>query len=180
MAAVTVPEDTLARWQAQEAEVRSRQQPPGLGRPEQFVGKSGMEIFQAMLCGELPPPPITATLGFMLVDVAPGRAEFQGRPLFAHYNPLGTVHGGWIATLLDSAVACAVHSTLPPGKTYTTLELKVNYVRALTDQVPLVRAIGDVIYSGGKIGTSQGRLVGPDGTLFAHATTTCIVLDARG
>jgi uncharacterized protein (TIGR00369 family) len=180
MAAVTAPEDTLARWQAQEAEVRSRQQAPGLGRPEQFAGRSGMQIFEAMLQGELPPPPITATLGFMLVDVTPGRAEFQGRPLFAHYNPLGTVHGGWIATLLDSAVACAVHSTLPVGKTYTTVELKVNYVRGLTDKVPLVRAIGEVIYSGGKIGTSQGRLVGPDGTLFAHATTTCIVLDARG
>jgi uncharacterized protein (TIGR00369 family) len=179
MAVVTAPEDTLAQWQAQEAEVRRRQQAPGLGRPEQFAGKSGMQIFEAILQGELPPAPIAATLGFMLVDVAPGRAEFQGRPLFDYYNPLGTVHGGWIATLLDSAVACAVHSTLAPGKTYTTLELKVNYVRALTDKVPLVRAIGEVIYSGGKIGTAQGRLVGPDGTLFAHATTTCIVLDAR-
>jgi uncharacterized protein (TIGR00369 family) len=180
MAVVTAPEDTLARWQAQEADVRGRQQAPGLCRPEQFAGKSGMQIFEAILQGELPPAPIAATLGFTLVEVAPGRAEFQGRPLFAHYNPLGTVHGGWIATLLDSAVACAVHSTLAPGKTYTTLELKVNYVRALTDKVPLVRAIGEVIYSGGKIGTAQGRLVGPDGTLFAHATTTCIVLDARG
>jgi uncharacterized protein (TIGR00369 family) len=179
MAAMTPPEDTLARWQAQEAEVRARQLPTGLGRPEQFAGKSGMEIFQAMLRGELPPAPITSTLGFMLMEVAPGRAEFQGKPLFSHYNPLGTVHGGWIATLLDSAVACAVHSTLAPGKTYTTLELKVNYVRGLTDKVPLVRAIGEVIYVGGKVGTSQGRLVGPDGTLFAHATTTCIVLDAR-
>ena len=104
---------------------------------------------------------------------------FQGRPQLRHYNPLGTVHGGWIATLLDSAVACAVHTLLPAGKTYTTLELKVNYVKALTERVPLVRAIGEIIYSGGRIGTSQGRLVGPDGTLFAHATTTCIVLDAR-
>jgi uncharacterized protein (TIGR00369 family) len=179
MAAVTIPEDTLARWQAQEADLRERALAPGLGRPEQFAGKSGMEIFHAMLRGELPPPPITQTLDFFLVEVTPGHAEFQGRPLFAHYNPLGTVHGGWIATLLDSAVACAIHSTLPAGKTYTTVELKVNYVRGLTDKVPLVRAIGDVIYTGGKIGTSQGRLVGPDGTLFAHATTTCIVLDAR-
>jgi uncharacterized protein (TIGR00369 family) len=182
MNAVATPtaEDTLAAWRAREAEVLAVRQAPGLGRPEQFAGRSGMAIFEAMLAGEIPPPPITRTLNFTLVEAAPGRAEFQGRPLFDHYNPLGTVHGGWIATLLDSALACAVHTTLPPGKTYTTLELKVNYVRALTERVPLVRAIGEVIHAGGKIGTSHGRLVGPDGTLFAHATTTCIVLDARG
>lgn len=181
MNAVLAPstEDTLAAWAAREAEVLARRQRVGLGRPEQFAGRSGMEIFQAMLAGEIPAPPITRTLNFMLVEAGLGRAEFQGRPLFDHYNPLGTVHGGWIATLLDSAVACAVHTTLPAGKTYTTLELKVNYVKALTDQVPLVRAIGEVIHRGGKVGTSQGRLVGPDGTLYAHATTTCIVLDAR-
>jgi uncharacterized protein (TIGR00369 family) len=175
----TDPAHTLARWQAREADLRARAQRPGLGRPEQFAGKTGMQIFEAMLAGDIPPPPITATLDFLLVEATPGRAEFQGRPLFAHYNPLGTVHGGWIATLLDSAVACAVHTTLPAGKTYTTLELKVNYVKAVTDKVPLVRAVGEVIHTGGKIGTSHGRLVGPDGTLFAHATTTCIVLDAR-
>lgn len=182
MSAVLDPTDaesTLAAWRAREAEMRERMSRVGLGRPEQFAGKSGIEIFQAMLRGEIPTPPISRTLDFILAEAEPGRVQFQGRPHFDHYNPLGTVHGGWIATLLDSAVACAVHSLLPPGKTYTTLELKVNYVRALTEQVPLVRAIGEIIYSGGRIGTSQGRLVGPDGTLFAHATTTCIVLDAR-
>jgi len=170
---------TLAAWQAREAELRALQLRSGLGRPEQFAGRSGIEIFQAMLRGEIPVPPISETLDFQLVEAEPGRVQFQGRPQFAHYNPLGSVHGGWIATLLDSAVACAVHTLLPAGKTYTTLELKVNYVKALTERVPLVRAIGEIIYSGGRIGTSQGRLVGPDGTLFAHATTTCIVLDAR-
>jgi uncharacterized protein (TIGR00369 family) len=104
---------------------------------------------------------------------------FQGKPHFGYYNPLGTVHGGWIATLLDSAVACAVHTLLPPGKTYTTLELKVNYVRALTEKVPMVRAVGTTIYQGGRIGTSEGRLIGPDGTLYAHASTTCIIMDNR-
>ncbi len=177
--AALTPEQTLAAWQAREAEIRGRRLSVGLGRPEQFAGKSGLEIFEAMLAGEIPIPPISQTLDFLLVEARPGHAEFQGRPLFAHYNPLGTVHGGWIATLLDSAVACAIHSLLPAGKTYTTLELKVNFVKGLTDKVPLVRAIGEVIYRGGKIGTSHGRLVGPDGTLFAHATTTCIVLDAR-
>jgi len=177
--ALPATEDTLSRWTAREAEVLGLRHHVGLGRPEQFAGRSGMEIFRAMLAGEIPAPPITRTLNFTLVEADFGRAEFQGRPLFDHYNPLGTVHGGWIATLLDSAVACAIHTTLPAGKTYTTLELKVNYVKGLTDKAPLVRAIGEVIYTGGKIGTSQGRLVGPDGTLFAHATTTCIVLDAR-
>ncbi|WP_280155178.1 PaaI family thioesterase [Piscinibacter sp. XHJ-5] len=172
-------EATLAAWQARDAEVRARRQHAGLGKPEQFAGRTGMQVFEAMLAGEIPYPPISGTLDFFLVEAEPGRVQFQGRPQFAHYNPLGSVHGGWIATLLDSAVACAVHTLLPAGKTYTTLELKVNYVKALTDKVPLVRAIGEIIYSGGRIGTSQGRLVGPDGTLFAHATTTCIVLDAR-
>ncbi|MEW6706140.1 MAG: PaaI family thioesterase [Pseudomonadota bacterium] len=182
MNAVATPsvEDTLAQWAAREAEVLARRQQVGLGRPEQFVGRSGMEVFEAMLAGEIPAPPITRTLNFTLVQAAHGEAVFQGRPLFDHYNPLGTVHGGWIATLLDSALGCAVHTTLPAGKTYTTLELKVNYVKALTDKVPLVRAVGEIIYAGGKIGTAQARMVGPDGALFAHATTTCIVLDARG
>ncbi|WP_372524708.1 PaaI family thioesterase [Piscinibacter sp.] len=182
LAAVHTPtsaDATLAAWQARETQLRARRLQPGLGRPEQFAGRSGIQIFEAMLAGEIPVPPISGTLDFMLVEAEPGRVQFQGRPQFAHYNPMGSVHGGWIATLLDSALACAVHTLLPPGKSYTTVELKVNYVKALTDRVPLVRAIGEIIYSGGKIGTAQGRLVGPDGTLFAHATTTCIVLDAR-
>jgi uncharacterized protein (TIGR00369 family) len=170
---------TLAEWQAADALMRERLKNVGLGRPEQFAGKTGMQIFEALLAGEIPAPPISQALDFILVDAQPGRVQFQGRPQFAHYNPLGTVHGGWIATLLDSAVACAVHTLLPAGKTYTTLELKVNYVKALTERVPLVRAVGEIIYSGGRIGTAQGKLVGPDGTLFAHATTTCIVLDAK-
>ncbi len=179
--AITLPtaEQTLAAWQARAAELKQRQLKPGLGRPEQFAGRTGMQVFEAMLAGEIPVPPISATLDFTLVEAEPGRVQFQGRPQFAHYNPMGSVHGGWIATLLDSALACAIHTLLPVGKSYTTVELKVNYVKALTDKVPRVRAIGEVIYSGGKIGTSQGKLIGPDGTLFAHATTTCIVLDAR-
>jgi uncharacterized protein (TIGR00369 family) len=172
-------EDTLAAWQARETELRLRWPKSGLGRSEQFAGRTGIEVFEAMLRGEIPIPPISDTLDFILVEAQPGRVQFQGRPQFSHYNPLGTVHGGWIATLLDSAVACAIHTLLPAGKTYTTLELKVNFVKALTDRVPLVRAIGEIIYSGGRIGTSQGRLVDPDGTLFAHATTTCLVMDAR-
>ena len=116
---------------------------------------------------------------FRSVEVAFGKAVFQGTPQLKHYNPLGTVHGGWFATLLDSAVGCAVHSSLPAGKAYTTLELKVNIVRALTDKVPLVRAEGRVVHGGSQVATAEGRLVGPDGKLYAHASTTCLVFDAR-
>jgi uncharacterized protein (TIGR00369 family) len=178
-ASAPTPEQVLTRWRNREADLRSRLGEPGLGRPEQLKGLTGMQMFEAMFAGEIPYPPISETLDFLLVEASPGHAEFQGRPLFEHYNPLGAVHGGWIATLLDSALACAVHTLLPAGKSYTTVELKVNYVKALSKDVPLVRAVADVIHLGGRIGTSQGRLIGPDDTLYAHASTTCLVMEAR-
>ena len=172
-------ESTLVAWRARDAEVRERTTAGGLVRPDKFVGKVGLDVVKAMMSGEGPVPPINKTLDFILAEVDRGRVQFQGKPKFAHYNPLGSIHGGWIATLLDSAMACAVHSMLPDGQTYATLELKVNYVRTLTHEVPLVRAIGEIIHSGRRIATAQGRLVGPDGILYAHATTTCIVLEPR-
>lgn len=172
-------EATLAAWRARRAELAARAGNPGLATPQQVQGRTGIQFFDAMLAGDIPQPPITRTLDFLLVEASPGRAVFQGEPRFEHSNPMGTVHGGWIATLLDSAVGCAVHTTLPVGKAYTTLELKVNFVRAVTPAVALLRAVGEVIHRGGKIATAEGRLVGPDGTLYAHATTTCILLDAR-
>lgn len=175
----TDPEATLARWREEEAAVRAAMGERGVARPEQAAALSGMAFFQAMFAGALPSPPIGHTLGFLPVRVEPGLAVFQGRPAFEHFNPLGTVHGGWFATLLDSAVGCAVHSLLPAGKAYTTLELKVNLVRALTDKVPLVRAEGRVVHPGSQVATAEGRLVGPDGRLYAHASTTCLVFDVR-
>lgn len=172
-------EATLARWREEGDAVLARRGEVGVARPEQVAGLSGMQVFEAMLAGRLPAPPIGPTLDFVLVRVEPGFAVFQGKPGFAHYNPLGTVHGGWFATLLDSAVGCAVHSSLPAGKAYTTLELKINIVRALTDKVPLVRAEGRVVHGGNQVATAEGRLVGPDGKLYAHASTTCLVFDAR-
>ena len=125
----------------------------------------------------MPRAPIGDTLDFILVEAEPGRAVFQGQPLPRHYNPLGTVHGGWFAALLDSAVGCAVHASLPVGKSYTTAELKINIVRPLTDKVPLVRAEGKVIHLGTRMATAERRLTGPDGKLYAHASTTCFIFD---
>jgi uncharacterized protein (TIGR00369 family) len=176
----TVGAERLAAWQARADELRARLSHPGVSRPDQVAGKSGLETFQAMLAGELPYPPIGQTLDFLMVHVEHGVAVFQGRPGVAHYNPMGTVHGGWFATLLDSAVGCAVHTTLAPGQGYTTAELKVNIVRPLTDRVPLVRAEGRVIHVGRRMATADGRLVDADGKLYAHASTTCFVFDTAG
>jgi uncharacterized protein (TIGR00369 family) len=168
----------LAQWQADEAERRKTMLTSGVPRPEQVAGLSGMQVFERMFSGELPYPPIGETLDFLPIEIEPGRAVFQGRPLLRHYNPLGTVHGGWIATLLDSCLGCAVHSTLSAGKAYTTAELKVNYVRPVTTKVGLLRAVGSVIHVGGRMATADGRLIGPDGKLYAHASTTCFIFDA--
>lgn len=168
----------IEQWKQEEQAVRSRLRPPDAPRPTlQPTELSGMEIFEAIFAGDLPPPPMGQTLDFVPITMTPGLAVFQGRPQRRHYNPLGTVHGGWFATLLDSAVGCAIHTTLPAGRAYTTLELKINLVRALTDAVPLVRTEGRIIHVGRQTGTAEGRLVGPDGKLYAHATTTCLIFD---
>ncbi len=169
--------DVLARWQADEARVRGRLAGVGVARPDQVAGKTGLQMLQAMLVGELPAPAFAQTLDYLLIDVGFGHSVFQGRPLTRHYNPLGTVHGGWFATLLDSSLGCAVHSALPAGKSYTTAELKINIVRPLTDKVPLVRADGKVIHLGSRMATADGRLLGADGKLYAHASTTCFIFD---
>ncbi|MEO5695948.1 MAG: PaaI family thioesterase [Burkholderiaceae bacterium] len=167
----------LARWEADHEARRSGRSSAGVARLEQVAGLTGIQVFQAMLAGDLPHAPIADTLDFVLIEAEPGRAVFQGRPLLRHYNPLGTVHGGWIAAVLDSCVGCAVHTTLPAGKSYTTAELKVNFVRAVTTRVPLLRAVGTVIHAGTRMATADGRLVGPDGKLYAHASTTCFIFD---
>ncbi|MBW8315817.1 MAG: PaaI family thioesterase, partial [Hydrogenophaga sp.] len=152
---------------------------PGVASPAQIDGRNGLEMMQSMLRGELPYAPIARTLDFMLVEIDAGRAVFQGTPGPQHFNPMGTVHGGWFATLLDSALGCAVHTRMPPGRAYTTAELSVNIVRALTPKVPRVRAIGRVVHCGRQLATAEAQLVGPDGTLYAHATTTCLVFDLQ-
>lgn len=147
----------------------------GLASREQMQSLTGFEFLQAMLEGKFPLPPISKTFQFRLVEIEKGRALFSGVPVFDFYNPLGTVHGGYAATLLDSCMGCAVHTTLPAGVGYTTLEFKVNFVRPLTQETGLVRAEGKVISSGKRIATAEGKVFDERGTLYAHATTTCLV-----
>jgi uncharacterized protein (TIGR00369 family) len=152
---------------------------PGVATPAQLEGKSGLQVMLAMLAGEIPYPMIGETLDFALVEVTKGSVVFQGTPQLKHFNPLGTVHGGWYATLLDSAVGCSVHTSLAVGQGYTTAELSVNIVRAANQTTGPLRAIGKVIHSGRQLATAEGRIVGPDGKLYAHATTTCLVFEPR-
>lgn len=173
---------TLDAWLAQEAAVRAATAPgpgPGVASREQLAGLNGLQMMQAMLAGRLPFAAIGRTLDFLLVEVGEGRAVFQGQPGPAHFNPMGGIHGGWYATLLDSAMGCAVHTRMPEGRGYTTAELSVNLVRAIGPQVQRVRAEGRVIHCGRQLATAEGRLVGPDGTLYAHGTTTCLVFEMR-
>jgi uncharacterized protein (TIGR00369 family) len=137
---------------------------------------AGIEFLRAMRDGKLPPPPIAELLGFKLVEVEPGRAVFEVQPGERHYNPIGVVHGGLAMTLLDSAMGCSVQTQMPAGGGYTTLEAKTNLVRAITAETGLLRAIGKVVHVGKRIATAEARLEDKAGKLYAHATTTCIVL----
>lgn len=152
---------------------------PGVAKPEQISGKSGLEVMQAMLRGDIPYAAIAKTLDFIILEVEAGRAVFQGTPGPAYLNPMGTIHGGWYATLLDSALGCAIHTLMPPGRGYTTAELSVNLVKAIGPKVQRIRAEGKVIHCGRQLATAEARLFGPDGTLYAHATTTCLVFELK-
>lgn len=150
---------------------------PGVADPVLCAGKTGLELLQAMLRGELPFPPIAETLDFSLISIEAGKAVFQSTPQFKHYNPLGSVHGGWYATLLDSALGCAVQSVLPAGQSYTTVELGMNIVRAASRTTGPLRATATVVHSGRQLATAEGRIVGTDGKIYAHGTTTCLVFE---
>lgn len=180
--------DTLQQWNQQLEAVVKRQamnlaQHNETYSPEvmaqKSAGKNGLEVMTLLLEGHLQPPRISKTLDFYLVEVGDGFAIFQGTPDIKHFNPLGTVHGGWYATLLDSALGCCIHTKLPPGKAYTTSQINVNIVRAAHAKTGPLRAIGTVIHMGRQVATSEAKLVDPEGKLYAHATSTCFVFDAR-
>jgi uncharacterized protein (TIGR00369 family) len=174
------PVDMLQDWLAAEALQRARYEAgagPGVAPRDDVAAIDGLTLMQRMMAGSLPHAAIASTLDFLLIEVERGKAVFQGTPRPGHLNPMGTVHGGWFATLLDSALGCAVHTMMPPGRAYTTAELSVKLVRALTLKVPRVRAAGHVVHCGRQLATAEARLFGPDGTLYAHASTTCLVFD---
>ncbi len=141
----------------------------------QIPQMSGMEFLQAMIAGEFPPPPISQTLNFYLMAVSDGEAIFVGEPAEFHYNPIGSVHGGLAATLLDSAMSCAVQTKIPQGVAYTTLELKVNFVRPITAVTGKVTCIGTLIHYGRRTATAEGKLLDENGKLLAHGTTSCLI-----
>jgi uncharacterized protein (TIGR00369 family) len=139
----------------------------------------GLAFFRHMLEGQMPQAPMTKLLKMRLLEVDEGRVVFGARPTRDHYNGMGVVHGGLAATLLDSALGCAINSMAPPGKIFTTLELKINYTRPLTEEVGDVRCEARVIHLGSRTATAEGRIVDADGKLYAHGTTTCVVVEAK-
>jgi uncharacterized protein (TIGR00369 family) len=139
-------------------------------------GASGMEFLEKIVSGEIPPPPIAQLMGFTITHVEPGYAVFECDPAEYHYNPIGVVHGGLACTLLDSAMSCAIQTTVPAGSAYTTLELKVHLVRAITDKTGHLRAEGRIIHGGSRTGTAEGKLIDKDGKIYAHGTTTCMIM----
>ena len=174
--------DTLRMWREEEVKVRallSSGQGAGVAKPSQVAGKSGLELMHAMLRGEIPRASIGETMDFVLISVQLGEAIFQGTPNAKHLNPMGTVHGGWDATLLDSAVGCAVHTMMPAGRGYTTAELSVNLVRGAVPGKEPLRVIGKVLHCGKQLATAEGRIVDAAGKLYAHATTTCLVFEMK-
>ena len=153
--------------------------PEGLTDPVALAARgrelSGIEYVRQIFDGELPPPPISQLMGFHGVEFEHGRAVFEMTPGPEHYNPIGSVHGGIALTLLDSAMGCAVHTTLPAGVGYTTLEVKTNFVRPITAETGLIRCEGTVVHGGSRIATAEGKLVDAAGKLLAHGTTTCLI-----
>ncbi len=148
----------------------------GLADPADIAGMSGKVQLQAIIDGQLPQAPISQVLDFWLVDVGDGFAAFEGEPAQHLLNPMGTVHGGWALTLIDSVTACAAHSLLPPGAAYTTVETKGNFSRPIKTDTGRVRAEAKVVSQGRQIIASEARVMASDGRVLAHGTSTLLVL----
>jgi uncharacterized protein (TIGR00369 family) len=142
-----------------------------------IVHMSGLEMLRGMIAGTLPAPPIALTTHFTMLSADEGHVVFMGEPTAAFFNPLGTIHGGWTATLMDSVMACAVHSTLKPGEGYTTLEFKLHFCRPIMPDSGALRAEGTVLSRGRRAATSEGKLYDSAGKLVAHGTETCLIFD---
>jgi uncharacterized protein (TIGR00369 family) len=146
----------------------------------EILHMSGLETLRGMIDGSLPAPPFAITTNIVMASADEGKVVFEGEPKADFYNPLGTIHGGWTATIMDSVMACAVHSTLKPGEAYTTLEFKLHFCRPILPTTGLLRAEGVVLSRGRRAATSEGRLYDKAGKLVAHGTETCMIFDVPG
>ena len=146
---------------------------PALARAKDL---SGLEFLQGLIAGRFPPPPIAKLMDIELVEVSAGHSVFSGQPGLQQMNPIGSIHGGFAATLMDAALGVSIHSMLPAGTTYTTVELSVNYIRAIQPDTGLLTATGTAIHVGQRLATAEARLEDTNGKLYAHGTTTCMVM----
>ncbi|MFJ3481801.1 PaaI family thioesterase [Pseudomonas sp. NPDC090202] len=170
-------EETLALWQQQETDIRARLGKAGSMRLSDVAQLTPEEFFNGIGEGIYPHPPIGELMDFVPIEWSAGRFLFQGTPGPQHYNPLGIVHGGYAATLLDSCMGCSVHTRLQKGQGYTTLDLRISYIRALTDKTGPIRAEGTVVHLGRSTALAEGRIYDAEGRLYATGTTTCMILD---
>jgi uncharacterized protein (TIGR00369 family) len=144
------------------------------------TGLSGIEFLTRLRDKNLPAPPFAEVTDIWITEIAPGRIVFEAVPSARFYNPLGTVHGGWISTLLDSAMGCAVHSMLKAGQAYTTVDLAVSFVRPVFEKTGKLKCEGTVLHVGGRVATALGKVWDPAGTLIAHGSETCLVMNVPG
>lgn len=151
----------------------------GVVERHEFVSHSGLDLLRKMIDGTYPAPPFSEAAEIWLTEIDRGRAVFTGVPTERFYNPMGGVHGGWISALLDSAMGCAVHSMLKAGQGYTTIELKVNFVRPVLEKTGPLTCEGNIVHFGGRIATSEGRVLDSAGILVAHGSETCLVFDVK-
>jgi uncharacterized protein (TIGR00369 family) len=147
---------------------------------EVLTAESGLAFLQGLIAGRHPAPPFSQATDILLVEADAGRVTFEGLPTPAFFNPIGTIHGGWVSALLDSAMACAIHSTLKAGEAYTTVEMKISFVRPVLPELGRLTCTGAVVHRGGTLATSEGRLVDGQGRLLAHGSETCLILKGRG
>ncbi len=148
--------------------------------PQEIAHLTGLETLRGMIEGRLPAPPFAITTAITLVSADEGKVVFEGEPRADFFNPLGSIHGGWTATIMDSVMACAVHSTLAPGEAYSTLEFKLHFCRPIMPATGRVRAEGLVLSRGRRAATSEGKLYDASGKLLAHGTETCLIFDMPG
>jgi uncharacterized protein (TIGR00369 family) len=169
-------QDWIAEAEAVKAQMLAGGATAGVATREQVAHLSGLEIFKEILLGRLPYASVGRTLEYSPVTVDLGEIVFQGSPQANFLNPMGTVHGGWYGTLLDSAMGCAVHTIVPAGRGFTTAEYSVNIVRG-AKVGGVYRTIGKVVHAGRQMATAEGRIVDADGKIYAHGTTTCFLFD---